>query len=484
LEALGIGHGTSKEQERSMQDYRLEEGAVTEFGQAPLGDARRTERLVHLASVLGAQPTASLPDATGDPATLKAAYRFFDNDAIDPAQILTSHVKATTARLRQVPRVLAVQDSTLLDWTPHPNTTGLGPLATLHQQGLLVHSTLAITPERVPLGLLAQEVWARDAATFAHKGAPKQRPIDEKESQKWLTSLAAVVQLHEDCPETHIVSVGDAEADVYDRFVAPRSSGVDLLVRAGQNRRVAHEQKMLWAAVERAPMVATREVRVPRRDGHPARTAVLSVPWQAVTLRPPKHRASEQLADVALWAVLAVEAKPPAGVETVEWLLLTTVPIETTADALERLDWYECRWGIEVWHKVLKSGCKIEARQLERAERLKRCLALYSVIAWRILYGTMLARAAPEAPCTVLLEDDEWQALSCAIHRTAQPPTDVPTIRTAVRWIGQLGGFLGRKGDGEPGVTVLWRGFQHLLDLTTMYRIMRPPSLHRNVGND
>ncbi len=276
---------------------------------------------------------------------------------------------------------------------------------------MVVHSTLAITPERVPLGVLAQAVWARDAATFAQKGDHKQRSIDENESQQWLTSLAAVVKLHATSPDTTIVSVGDAEAAVYDRFTAPRPPSGDLLVRAGQNRRVAEPEQRRWAAVERAPIVATREVRVPRRDGHPARSATLTVQWQAVRLRPPKPRTAEQVAEVALWAVLAVEVAPPAGMEAVEWLLLTTVPIETTADALERLDWYECRWGIEVWHKVLKSGCKSEARQLERAERLKRCLARSSVIAWRILYGTMLARAVPDAPCSLLLDEDEWQAL-------------------------------------------------------------------------
>jgi Transposase DNA-binding len=224
----------------SMQGYRVDAWAETEFGQADLGDARRTARLVQLASVLGAQPTASLPDATDDPATLKAAYRFFDNDAVAPAQILASHLQATTARLRQVPLVLAVQDTTYLDWSAHPATTGLGPLVTAHQQGLLAHTTLAITPERVPLGLLAQEVWARDAATFAQQRDHKQRPSAEKESQKWLTSLAAVVAVHADCPTTHFVSVGDAEGDVYDLFTVPRPAGVDLLIRAAQNRRVEH----------------------------------------------------------------------------------------------------------------------------------------------------------------------------------------------------------------------------------------------------
>ncbi len=394
-----------------MQDYRLDDWAVTEFGDASLGDARRTERLVHLASVLGAQPTASLPDATADPATLKAAYRFFDNDAVDPADMLASHVQATTARLRQVPLVLAVQDTTYLDWTAHPATTGLGPLASAKQQGLLAHSTLALTPERVPLGVLAQQVWARDAATFAQQPDHHQRPIAAKESQKWLTSLAAAIAARTASPTTHVVSVGDAEADVYDLFTAPRPAGVDLLVRAGQNRRVAHPERYLWAAVQAAPVVTTRTVAVPRRDGQPARTATLTVQWQAVTLQPPTRRSAEQLAPAPVWAVLAVEPHPPADVEPVEWLLLTTAPVAAMADALERLDWYECRWGVEVWHKVLKSGCQIEARQLETAERLRRCLALYSVIAWRILYGTMLARVVPDAPCTALLEADEWQAL-------------------------------------------------------------------------
>ncbi len=164
----------------------------------------------------------------------------------------------------------------------------------------------------------------------------------------------------------------------------------------------------------------------------------------------------------------------------VEWVLLTTVPITITADALERLAWYTARWGIEVWHKVLKSGCRIEDRQLETANRLKRCVALSSVIAWRLLYATMLARAVPDAPCTALLDDDEWQALYGRLHRVAIPLAPPPPLRTAVRWIAQLGGFQGRTGDGEPGVTVLWKGFQHLVDLTAMYRIMRPQPLRND----
>jgi hypothetical protein len=447
--------------------------AEEEFGEVDLGDVRRNARLVQLASVLGAQPSASLPDATDDPASLKAAYRFFDNDYVRAEAMLESHIQSTTRRMQAVRLVLAVQDTTYLDWTDHPNTTGLGPLAAPSHQGLLAHTTLALTAERVPLGLLQQQVWARDKDVRRNQDH-KQRPIDAKESQKWLTSLEAVITARVECPDTHFVSIGDREADVYDLFLLDRPAGVDLLIRAAQDRKAAHEEKYLWAVMATAPLAATVTIHIGARAGQVAREATLKIRWKQVTLRPPNSREKEKLPNITVWAVWAVETSPPPGVEAVEWLLLTSVPLTSTDEALELLAWYAARWGIEVWHKVLKSGCRIEEKQLESADRLKRCLALYSVIAWRILYATMLSRVVPDVPCTVLLDQDEWQGLYCRIHRVAVAPAKPPTLRQAVRWIGQLGGFLGRKRDGEPGVTVLWKGFQHLVDVTAMYRIMRP----------
>src|SRR5258708_10316469 len=176
--------------------------AEEEFGEADLGDVRRNARLVQLASVLGAQPSASLPDATDDPASLKAAYRFFDNDYVRAEAVLESHVQSTKRRMQAVERVLAVQDPTYLDWTAHPHTTGLGPLAAPSHQGLLAHTTLALTPQRVPLGLLQHQVWARDPQARRNQDH-KQRAIDQKESQKWLTSLDAVIAARPACPDTH-----------------------------------------------------------------------------------------------------------------------------------------------------------------------------------------------------------------------------------------------------------------------------------------
>jgi hypothetical protein len=289
-------------------------------------------------------------------------------------------------------------------------------------------------------------------------------------------SLAAVKEARHECPQTHWVSVGDREADVYDLLVMERAAGVDLLIRAAWDRRVEHEERYLWATILAQPEAEIYTVHVPRRQDQPARLAMLTLRFGAVELRPPRHRRAERLPAMSVWAVHVVEEYPPAGVEPLEWLLLTTRAVLTLATAQECVAWYTCRFGIEVWHKVLKSGCRIEARQLESAARLQRCLTLFSVIAWRIVYATMLSRTLPALPCSVLLALEEWQALYCAIHHTPTPPATPPTLQEAVQWIAQLGGFLGRAGDGPPGVTVLWRGFQHLADLTHMYCLFHPPT--------
>ena len=448
--------------------------AAEEFGAAALGDRRRTARLVQLAAALGAQPQASVPQATETPALRKAAYRFFGSQHVQADAILTSHVQSTQRRMQAAPLVLAVQDTSLLDYSRYPDTTGLGPLASTTQQGLLAHTTLALPPEHVPLGLLAQQVWSRDPDVRREQDH-KTPPLAEKESQKWLTSLHAVIAAREACPETRFVSVGDREADVYDLFLAERPVGVDLLIRAARNRTVDGPDSYLWAAMAAAPVAATVEVSLGERGKQPARLAELTVRWRQVTVRPPKHRAKAGLSSVRVWAVWAVEQTPPPGATPVEWLLLTAVPVTTTDEALERLAWYAARWGIEVWHKVLKSGRRIEQKQLGAAYRLTTRLTLYSVIAWRILYATMAARAAPDAPCTVLRDDAEWQGLYCRIHRVAIAPVTPPSLRQAVRWIARLGGVAGRAGDGDPGVKPLWNGLQRLADIAAMYRIMQHP---------
>jgi len=466
-----------------LDDPAATDWAATEFGAAALGDARRTARLCALATTLAQAPSAGLPQACEDAATLEAAYRFFANPAITPAAILASHVAATTARAATYPLVLVPQDTTDLNYTTHPATSDLGPLPGPHQQGLLLHTSLAFTPQRLPLGVLAQAIWTRDPAQTGKHQQRRTLPIAEKESQKWLTSLATLTAARQAAPLTQFVSIGDREADVYDLFVAARPAGVDLLVRAAWDRRTELPERHLWASLETAIQTSWL-LPVPRHRGQPARWARVTVRWAAVTLLPPAHRAGEHLPAVRMWAVLAVEEYPPDGVPGVEWLLLTTCPVADEQDAEERLDWYGCRWGNEIWHKVLKSGCRIEARQLGTAASLSRAVALYSVLAWRLFYLTWLARVNPDLPCSMVLAEEEWQALACRMTGTAGEPQEVPTVEQAVAWIARLGGYLGRKGDAPPGPMVLWRGFQRLRDLTSMYRILRGPPPLPDVIND
>lgn len=447
-----------------------EDWAEDELGLVQLGDKRLTSRLVTLARSLARTPDYSLPQALPNWGDLKAAYRFFDNPKSVPEHILAGHVDATWSRARAFPIVLAVQDTTYIDWTDHAATAGLGALGNHWGRGVVCHTTIAVTPQRLPLGLLTQRNWVRDEATFGALTPHKKRAIKAKESSKWLESVEALAVAREAAPDTTFISVGDREADVYELFAMERAAGVEILVRAAHNRTVDSAHRLLWETLQASSVLGTVEICVPRHAGEPARTCTLTLRSMLITLKPPKGRA--HLGKVEVWAVLATELSPIKG-EPIEWLLLTTVPTNSADDAIERVHWYTCRWTIEVWHRVLKSGCRIESRQLETVERLAVALTLYSIIAWRVLYATMLARHEPDLPCTVLLSKEEWQALYCNIHRVPEPPTAPPTMAQAVLWIARLGGFLARNSDGPPGPQVLWRGFQHLPHITDMFLIMR-----------
>jgi len=228
----------------------------------------------------------------------------------------------------------------------------------------------------VPLGLLAQQVWARDPNDVGKRARRKQLPISQKESQQWLHSLDAVCTARDCCPTTRLVSVGDREADVYDVLAAARPAGVDLLLRAAWDRCVSGPERYIWATVEAQPVVERLLLHVPRRGPQAARDATLALRFCPVTRCPPRHRQREGLPTVTLWAVQVQEVDPPTDVTPIEGLLLTTVAVDTMAEAIERVEWYACRWGIEVWHRILKSGCRIEERQLASGERLQRCLTL------------------------------------------------------------------------------------------------------------
>jgi len=381
--------------------------------------------------------------------------------------------------------VLAVQDTTELDYSHHPATKGLGTLHRKKQQGMLMHTSLVVTPERIPLGIIHEQIWSRPVAEFGKKQKRKKVPIEEKESQKWLTGLEAASQMQKQLPETKVVSVCDREADIYELFALSVSLSQGVLVRASWNRKVEHPENHLWSFVESQPVAGTLSITVPRKDKQPVRQAELSVRYVKVTLHPPNRPKPKELDPISLWAVLVCEEDPPEGVKGISWLLLTSVPVDSLQEACERVQWYTCRWLIEIFYKILKSGCRVEERQFATVANINRYLALDMVVAWRVLYLTMVGRETPDMPCTAIFDPYEWQSLYCFIHKCKTPPDKPPTLQQVTRWIGKLGGFLGRKGDGHPGVVVLWRGLQRLSDIANTWLIFNPPvPISKNVGKD
>lgn len=460
--------------------------AEEEFGRAELGDARLERRLCTLARDFYARPERNVPQRCGgDRARAKAAYRFFDHPNVKLESVLQSHYEATAQRVTREAVVLAVQDTTSLNYSTHPATENLGPIGNRPEGivGLMVHDTLAFTVAGMPLGLLDVQCWARDPEQFGKKHLREKLPFEQKESFKWQRSLEAVARVQARCPQTQLVSVGDREADIYELFVwATAEPGrPQLLIRAEQNRGVLDAHRYVWEQLAAQPLAGTKAVRLSRQANRPARTAQLEVRFAPVHLRAPSAR--RRLPTVRLWAVWAREVAAPHGVEPIEWMLLTTVPVEDFAGAEQKLEWYLRRWGIEVYHRTLKSGCRIEQRQLGSADRLEACLGIDLVVAWRIFHLAKLGRETPDVPCTVYFEDIEWKALVGYITKSAVPPKAVPTLREAMRMAAKLGGFLGRNADGEPGTQTLWLGLQRLDDISSAWAIvteLRQPTVSSN----
>jgi hypothetical protein len=447
-----------------------------EFGTVELYDPRLKRRLFTLVRDFYHQPLSPIPMACGCQAKTKAAYRFFHNKRIDMDTVLRAHVESTAERIKAHEVVLAVQDTTTLNYTAHPAMQGLGPISNSRDNsvGLVVHDTMAFTVEGTPLGLVDVQCWARDPEDRGKKHRRKELPIEQKESMKWLKSYRAVAEVQRLSPQSRLISVGDRESDIYELFLeaAQDLKGPDLLVRCERSRNRKCGELYLWETMSNQPVAGFHVVHVPRKGSIAAREATLEVRYGHIELKPPQNK---PYPPVEVWMVYAKEIDyGPEVKEPLDWMLLTTVAVSNFSEACERLAWYTKRWGIEVYHRTLKSGCRIEDRRLGEAQRLEACLAIDMVVAWRIHHLTKLGREVPDSPCTVFFEEAEWKALYIFINKSPNLPDKEPTLREAIRMTASLGGFLGRKGDREPGTTTIWRGLQRLEDITATYLVLLP----------
>jgi transposase-like protein/transposase Tn5 family protein len=450
-------------------------------GEIELGDERLRKRFLTLAETFLEKPASSIPEACGTGAATPAAYRFFDNEAVVPDELTDAMAEATARRCQGLSRVLAVPDPTSLDFTGHTDTVGWGPLEHPRHRGLFVHTTLAVDPRGgVPLGIMSQLVWARDPPSVGKGHQRKEVPVEAKESARWLISLLET-EAHLGA-SVRVLSVADREADVSELFVLAHEVKGDWLIRARHDRNLGGGAGHVIATVEQPKVSATSTVTLPRTNDRVARRATRALRRAPVVLVPPERRQGQMaawwaapgaathlvppvMAPLRVGVVLVTEVAPPLGVKPVRWLLLTNRPMETTEQALECVEDDRLRWLIERFHYVLKSGCQVEKRQLETAARLRRALVVYSEVAWRLLWLTSEARTEPDATCSTVFTDLTWQLLWMAVRPKIPLPVAPPTWRTATRQTAQLGGFLARNGDGEPGGKTLWRGLRRLQDM-------------------
>ena len=455
-----------------------------------LPDERLHKRYRLLLDRFAGKPTLSIPAACNGWSETQAAYRFFDNERVVPAQLLQPHYDATIERIRQHPVVLIPQDTTEFDLTRKHEKIG-GPLSTENQWGLHDHVSLAVTPERLALGVVQSVTWARDPDDFHKRKEARFKPIEAKESFRWLEGYRRACAVAAQCPDTKIVSLSDSEGDIYECFaeaVKIEGAKAEFIVRACQDRSLAGETAgKLTEAVAAGAVLGTLKIEVSarpdqshdgskRRQARTARIADVTVQACRVTLQAPwRAGGAAKLPDVSVNAVLVREIDPPAGEPAIEWLLLTSLPAGTFADACYIIHCYTCRWEIEVFFRVLKSGCTVQDLQLETAERFENCVALYLIVSWRVLYAMRLGRECPELPCEAVFSPEEWRAVYQIAKR--KPATSMPSLGEMIVMVAELGGYLNRKHDGPPGPQTLWIGMQRARDFAiawTAFAALRP----------
>ena len=424
--------------------------AMDEFAMADLGDGRLNKRLIKLADRFADKPTASIPGACGDWAETKGAYRFLSQKKVGWEKILGPHMASTEARIRQHPVALCLQDTTELDFNGQ-EIRGLGPLSYEAQRGMYLHPTYVVTPEREPLGVTDAWMWAREP-----KGADGKRsgPL---ESDRWIEGYERIGEMAARVPDTRLVYVADREADILRLMQRAHALDypADWLIRSQHNRSLP-EGARLWDTVLAGEPLGEIQFTFASRHGQPAREVRQQLWAHRLTLPAGKEEA------LSITCLVAREVMAPKGAKPIEWRLLTNREAVSLEAAVTLIDWYRARWEIEMFFNVLKNGCRVETLQLAAIGKIELALAVYMVVAWRLARMMRLGRIHPDLDAALLFSTEEWQAAYILAKKPV--PRTPPSTREVIRRIAGLGGFLGRKGDGEPGVKTLWLGWQRVRD--------------------
>jgi hypothetical protein len=438
--------------------------AAQELAGVELGDERLNRRSHKVLEQLGDKPTHRTPTACGGWAETLAAYRLFSNAKVSPNKILAPHRKSTLERMAEHELVLCVADSTEFDHTEQQRTMrGLGPLNYSMRRGQLGHFLLAVTPERVPLGVLAADLWVRHDEHFGERDLRQKKPLEEKESARWVSMVGRCRELAGKLARTRLVYVADREADIHELLLEVTSGEIDGVIRVQNDRAQPAEALSIRTEVAAGEPQGAIDFDIPATEKRQARHVHASVRSARVTLRGPRRPGGGCLPDIPITVVHVAEEGGPEGEEPIEWFLYTTLGADTLEQSVRVIEIYRCRWMIEVFFRVLKTGCKVEEMQFHHIDRVRAALGFYLIIAWRVLYMTMIGRASPELPCDVIFDTEEWHAIYIVTQRKPPPEQPLP-LDQVVRMMATFGGFLNRKADGFPGPQSIWVGLQRTRD--------------------
>lgn len=459
------------------------------FDDSDFGDQRRRKRILQTVETLSQDSGASVSTVGDDWAETLAIYRLWSNAAVSPAELVRSIGAATAARSRGESPLVVAQDTTAIIPTAPQRCQDRGAVGTGDELGFLQHTSLVLNDAGTPLGIGHQDMWSRPAQVQGSRHQRAQTPIEGKESRVWLDSARQTWRhLPDDVP---VITVADRAADIFALYVLHAEHGRDYVLPLAQNRRT--EEGKLWDVLAQAPVQGTQTVPVPRADNRAERVATVTLRSATVQLLPTERRPVTHAAitnwfqihadvtpliarpsgPVSVNVIAIREEDPPDGATPLHWRLATSLPVDSLAAAQRCLQLYRLRWQVERFHYVLKHGCRIESRQLERVERLMRASILYSLIAWRQLWLTHHIRDAPHASCETVVPSALWQVGVAMIEKRApQPDEPPPDLVTFGRLVGRLGGHLGRKHDGPPGVTTIWRGLRRLFDLAEFWELL------------
>jgi hypothetical protein len=449
-----------------------------EVDETAFKDVRLGRRFSELLKQIGDGMGESIPFACQDWANTKAAYRFFANERVEEGDILSGHFAATRARYDATDGpILLIQDTTEFSYQ-RANVSAVGVTKSVNSGrdkrgrlrhhtvcGMLMHSSLAITTQGLPLGLAAVKFWTRKkfrgTAALKKKVNPTRVPIEKKESMRWLENLRqSIDRLGQ--PE-RCIHVGDRESDIYELYCLTQDIGAHFLVRACVDRLAGDGGHTIATEMEETSVKGLHHVEV-RNDKGEITKVTLEIKFRRITVQPPIGK-QKRYPSLELAVIHASERGAPKGRKPIEWKLITDLPVRGRAEAIEKINWYAMRWKIEVFHKILKSGCRAEDSKLRTAERLANLMAVFCILSWRVLWLTMLNRIAPNASPTMALTDSEIALLDQLVGDSGNRRCKPGTLSFYLTKLARLGGYLARTGDPPPGNVVIWRGLSRLTDI-------------------